>query len=64
MAAKLEKLREVMARTAMSRASIYKAIREGRFPAQIKIGERASAWDSALVDAWIAERIASGKKAA
>lgn len=64
MATKLERLPEVRDRTGLSRAGIYKAIREGRFPAQIKIGERASAWDSEAVDTWIAERIAASKKAA
>jgi predicted DNA-binding transcriptional regulator AlpA len=30
----------------------------GKFPKNLKIGERSSAWNSAEIDTWIAERIA------
>lgn len=45
----------VLAKTGLSNATIY---RDPTFPKPIRIGERASAWVAAEVDAWIAERIA------
>jgi prophage regulatory protein len=37
-------------------AWIYKLIREGAFPAPVRIGKRAVAWKSSDVDAWITSR--------
>ncbi|WP_226470106.1 helix-turn-helix transcriptional regulator [Luteimonas panaciterrae] len=54
----LERLPNVLARTGLSRAVIYRRIASGEFPAPVKLGERASAWDAREVDRWIAERIA------
>lgn len=56
----LERLPQVKARTGLSRSEIYRRIAADppTFPVQIKLGERASAWDAAEIDAWIAGRIA------
>ncbi|MFE0502303.1 helix-turn-helix transcriptional regulator [Lysobacter soli] len=54
----LERLPSVKRRTGLSRSEIYRRIAAGTFPAAVKLGERASAWHSAEVDQWIAERIA------
>lgn len=54
----LERLPQVRARCALSRSEIYRRILTGDFPAPVKIGMRASAWNSAEIDAWIAGRIA------
>ena len=54
----LEKLPSVQARTKLSRSEIYRRIAAGMFPAPVKLGERASAWNTDEIDAWIAERIA------
>lgn len=54
----LLRLREVTRRTALSRSAVYRAIAAGTFPAPVKLGERASAWNAAEVDRWIADRIA------
>jgi prophage regulatory protein len=53
----LLRLREVQARTGLSRTSIYECIAAGTFPAPVKIAVRSVAWDSLAVDAWIAEKI-------
>jgi len=53
----LFRLREVCRRTGKSRSSIYRDIAAGTFPSPVKLGERASAWDSREVNAWIAGRI-------
>lgn len=55
----LLRLREVTQRTALSRSAIYRAIAAGTFPAPVKLGERASAWNATEVDRWIADRIAA-----
>jgi prophage regulatory protein len=54
----LERLPQVKARTGLSRSEIYRRIAMGDFPRPIKLGERASAWHSGEIDAWIAQRIA------
>lgn len=57
----LERLPSVRARTGLSRSEIYRRIAATppTFPAPVKLGERASAWDSREVDHWIADRIAA-----
>lgn len=55
----LERLPQVKARTGLSRSEIYRRIALGDFPRPIKLGERASAWSTAEIDAWIADRIAA-----
>jgi predicted DNA-binding transcriptional regulator AlpA len=47
------RLRDVMRITALSRSTVYRRISEGRFPAPVHLGGRASAWPSAALQAWI-----------
>ena len=54
----LEKLPAVKARTGLSRSEIYRRISARTFPAPVKLGERASAWNATEIDGWIAARIA------
>lgn len=54
----LERLPQVRARTGLSRSEIYRRISTFEFPMPVKIGTRASAWNSVEIDAWIAGRIA------
>lgn len=45
--------------TGLSKSQCYrKAKRETTFPKPIKLGERASGWIAAEVDAWLASRVA------
>lgn len=55
----LERLPAVKARTGLSRSSLYRSIKSGDFPQPVKLGERASAWDSRSIDRWILGRIAA-----
>jgi prophage regulatory protein len=55
----LERLPSVIARTGLSRSAIYRAAANDAFPRPIKLSERASAWNSAEIDQWIADRIAA-----
>ena len=62
---KLLRLPMVLELTGLGRDSIYRLIREGRFPAQRRISERASAWRADEVTAWIESRpVANPKKQA
>ncbi|MBS0194409.1 MAG: AlpA family phage regulatory protein [Proteobacteria bacterium] len=54
----LLRLPEVRKRCGLSRSEIYRRIRNGSFPPPIKLGASASAWSSAEIDSWIADRIA------
>jgi prophage regulatory protein len=58
------RLRELLTRVPLSRTRIYELIKEGRFPAAIKLSERASAWDAAWVEQWLDERRALSRKEA
>ena len=50
---KLLRLVSVKDVTGLSRSSIYAFIEQGKFPKQIKIGERAVAWDELEIQEWI-----------
>ncbi len=56
--ARLLRFEEVAQRTALSRDSIYRLGREGRFPRPIKVSQWASRWVEAEVQAFIDARIA------
>lgn len=53
----LESLKRVRRRVGLSRSSIYRLMAIGKFPRPAKLSERAVAWDSREVDAWIQARI-------
>jgi prophage regulatory protein len=55
----LLRLPDVRRRVSLSRSEIYRRIAAGHFPQPVKLGERASAWNAAEVDSWIAARIAA-----
>jgi prophage regulatory protein len=40
-------------RIGVSKATLYRLIKAGKFPPPIRITERLSGWDSTEVDAWI-----------
>ena len=55
------RLPEVMARTGLSRSTIYVRLAEGRFPRPVALGGRAVGWIEAEVDEWVRERIAESR---
>ncbi len=55
------RLPEVMARTGLSRSTIYVRLDEGRFPRPVSLGSRAVGWVEAEVDEWMRERIAASR---
>jgi prophage regulatory protein len=50
----LLKCATVQAQTGLSRSKLYALIREGRFPAPLRLGPRCVRWHSASVRDWIA----------
>ena len=51
------RLPEVLARTGLSRSTIYVRLDQGRFPRPVSLGGRAVGWIETEVDEWIRERI-------
>ncbi|MDG5487386.1 AlpA family transcriptional regulator [Sphingomonas sp. BGYR3] len=43
----------VLERTGLSRATLYRKIRRGTFPKQIKIAERCSGWRESAINEWL-----------
>lgn len=52
------RLPEVIAKTGLSRSSIYLQISNGTFPRGILLGEKARGWLCHEIDEWIEERAA------
>ncbi|MYM95941.1 helix-turn-helix transcriptional regulator [Duganella vulcania] len=53
------RLSEVTAVCGKSRAAIYKAIRKGEFPKQVKLSARTSGWIRCEIEAWLRARMAA-----
>ena len=53
------RLPEVMARTGLSRSTIYAWRVAGRFPQAVPLGTRCVGWIESEVEAWLRERIAA-----
>ena len=51
------RLPEVMARTGMSRSTIYVRLEQGCLPRPVSLGSRAVGWIEAEVDEWMRQRI-------
>ena len=57
------RLSAVLARTGLSRSTMYKLIREGSFPKPVRLGAQAAGWVEAEVDGWIRGRVAESRAA-
>lgn len=51
------RLKEVLQRTGLSRATIYTRIKKGEFPHQVSLGTRSVGWLKREVEDWINRRI-------
>jgi len=47
------RLKTVLARTGLSRSTLYRKIGEGTFPAQIRISIHGTGWRESAVNRWI-----------
>jgi len=41
--------------TGLSHSTLYYLMKNGTFPSQVKIGQRAVAWRKSDIDAWLAQ---------
>lgn len=57
---RLLRLPDVEALTGCKKSTIYKLMKEGRFPSSVRITDRASAWSEAAVLQWVQQRIEQG----
>ena len=55
------RLPEVMARTGLSRSTIYVRVAAGCFPRPVALGGRAVGWIETEVEEWVRERIAESR---
>lgn len=58
------RLPAVIAQTGLARSTIYLHIKNGAFPAPVKLGGNAVAWLSSEVSAWMADCVAHRNRAA
>jgi prophage regulatory protein len=56
------KLPAVIKLSALSSATIYRLIKKGEFPKQIKLSERISGWLLSEVEQWLEEKINKRKE--
>jgi prophage regulatory protein len=50
---KFLRIRDVVCKTGLPKASVYCAISKGEFPAPLKLSERCVGWYEAEVEAWM-----------
>src|SRR5438552_17765842 len=51
------RLRTVLARTGLSRSTIYRKIAEGTFPPQIRISVNGAGWKESDINRWVADPV-------
>ncbi len=61
MAISILRLPVVMARTGLSRSTIYAKIAAGEFPESINLGARAVGWLADEIEAWLIARIEASR---
>jgi len=52
---RLLRLPDVIKLTTLSKTEIYRRIQQGRFPRQVKLSPRKSAWRQADIEQWMQE---------
>ncbi len=55
---RIVRLKTVLARTGLSRSTIYRKIAEGTFPPQIKISINGAGWKESDIDRWVSDPVA------
>src|SRR3546814_11004642 len=54
---RIVRIKTVLARTGLSRSTLYRKIAEGTFPCQVKISVHGAGWRESAVNRWIADPI-------
>lgn len=52
---RIVRLKTVLARTGLSRSTLYRKIGEGTFPRQVQISVHGAGWRESAVNQWIAD---------
>ena len=52
------RLKTVLARTGLSRTTLYRKMGEGTFPRQVKISIHGASWRESAINRWIADPMA------
>jgi prophage regulatory protein len=55
---RIVRLQTVLARTGLSRSTIYRKIAEGTFPSQIRISIKGAGWTESDINRWVADPVA------
>lgn len=55
------RMKELITITGLSRATIYRLMKEDRFPKQIHLSERTACWRLSIVMEWISEKEKIGR---
>lgn len=50
------RIKELAVMLSISRSNIYRLIKEGKFPKQIKLTERTSVWRLSVIEKWVEDR--------
>ena len=61
MTERLLQIDEVKARVALSKTEIYRRVKEGRFPRQVRLSSRRVAWVESEITDWIRSAVADGR---
>ena len=51
------RLKTVLARTGLSRTTLYRKMGEGTFPRQVKISVHGAGWRESTINRWIADPV-------
>ena len=54
---RLIRLKEVLYKTGLSKATLYRLMAAGEFPASVAIASRAVGWEEALVDEFLMRKV-------
>jgi prophage regulatory protein len=55
---RIVRMKTVLARTGLSRSTIYRKIAEGTFPPRIKISVNGAGWRESDINRWVANPVA------
>ena len=56
------RMRTVLERTGLSRSTLYRKMRDGTFPKQVRISEHCCGWRESAINRWIADPSAIPRK--
>lgn len=52
---KILRMRTVLQRTGLSRSTIYRKMKDGSFPNQVRISQHCRGWRESAINRWIAD---------